>query len=41
MGRGAGRHDPLPAAGPVACGGLWAMTAVDSSNSAVIYVGHT
>ena len=26
----------LPAAGPVACGGLWVMTAVDSSSSAVI-----
>ena len=36
-GLGAGkRPDPLPAAGPVACGGLWVMTAVDSSSSAVI-----
>ena len=38
MGRG-----KLPAAGPVACGGLWVMTAVDSNNSisiAVMYVAH-
>ena len=41
-GRGAGlRPDPRLAAGPVACGGLWAMTAVDSSSSAVKYVAHT
>ena len=37
MGRGA-----LPAAGPVACGGLWVMTAVDSSSSrAVTCAAHT
>ena len=28
----------LPAAEPVACGGLWVMTAVERSSSAVIYV---
>ena len=34
--------DPLPAAGPMACGGLWAMIVVDTSSSAVlIHVAHT
>lgn len=33
--------DPPPAAGPVTCGGLWAMTTVDSSSSVVIYIAHT
>ena len=35
-GRGA-----TPAAGPVARGRLWVMTAVDRSSSAVIHVAHT
>ena len=36
------RPDPPPSDGPVACGGLWAMTAVDSSSSsAVIYAART
>ena len=40
------RRSALPAAGPVACGGQWVMTAVDSSSSSsssssgVIYVAH-
>ena len=29
-----------PAAGPVACGGLWVIAAVESSIHAVIYVAH-
>ena len=37
-GSGSGRPDPFPTPGSVACGGLWVMTAVDSSSSAVIYV---
>ena len=36
-----GGPDPLPVAGPVACGGLWAMAAVDSRTSVGIYVAHT
>ena len=36
------RRGALPAAGPVACGGLWVMTAVDrsSSSAAVICAAH-
>ena len=30
----------LPATGPVACGSLWAKTAVVSSSSAVIHEAH-
>ena len=38
---GSGLPDRLPAAGAVACTGLWAMAAVDSSSSiAVTYVAH-
>ena len=39
----AGRGAGWGAAGPVVCGGLWAMTAVDSSSSssAMRYVAHT